>query len=207
MRARLPSPVLRVLRWLWRAAALLGVVQLLLMGTPVLKIWLSAISTGWGSPDGDVLIILGGDVIAPDVMGVSSWWRITHALYEIRANRFRRIVITGRDSSVQMRDFLVFEGIPASVITIENQADSTHENALFVSRLLSRDKGRKVLLTSDFHMRRALAAFKKEGIIASPIPCPDLSKRLTDRTQRFGLFCELFGELVKTEWYRVQGWV
>ena len=59
----------------------------------------------------------------------------------------------------------------------EPRADSTRENAIFIRELLGADAGRVVLLSSDYHMRRAGAAFARAGLAVKPLPCPDIAKR------------------------------
>ena len=51
--------------------------------------------------------------------------------------------------------FLVAGGVPAGVIRTETLSKSTRESALEVTRLLRDTPGRKILLTSDYHMFRA----------------------------------------------------
>jgi len=48
-------------------------------------------------------------------------------------------------------------------VVAENYSRSTRENALNTARLLAGDTGTLVLMTSDFHMYRALRAFRKAG--------------------------------------------
>jgi uncharacterized SAM-binding protein YcdF (DUF218 family) len=63
--------------------------------------------------------------------------------------------------------------VPDSSILIENNSRNTIENAVF-SKVLLRKSGLKppyLLITSDFHMRRAFMIFKKEGLQVVPYPC------------------------------------
>jgi uncharacterized SAM-binding protein YcdF (DUF218 family) len=105
-----------------------------------------------------------------------------------------------------MKDFLVGQGVPASRIEVEDQAASTHDNALRVAELLHGDSTPRVLLTSDFHMRRALGAFRKAGLQVEPLAIPDSHKRLADWRERWGIFCMLTEETVKLAYYKARGW-
>ena len=105
-----------------------------------------------------------------------------------------------------MRGLMVNQGIPEGIITVENAATSTRENALLVRRMLDGRDGPYVLLTSDYHMGRAWRAFRKAGVEASPLPFPDAGKRLNVMIQRWGVFLELAGETAKTAYYRIRGW-
>ncbi len=193
-------------KWFWRFAALLGFLVLLVTLTPVLRYWVTSLSTGWGTGRGNTLIVLGQDIAAPDMLGIGSYWRSFYAVLVWRENHFRRIVVTGRNAAPLMRDLMVNQGIPPAIITVENAAISTHENALFVGRILAGGDGPYILLTSDYHMGRALRTFRKAGVAVSPLPFPDANKRLNDISQRWNVFLELAGETTKVAYYGIRGW-
>jgi uncharacterized SAM-binding protein YcdF (DUF218 family) len=72
-------------------------------------------------------------------------------------------------SAVAMRAMLIELGIPESRILLEAESRNTHEEAVVIRRMLpSIPAERFVLVTSDLHMRRALGAFRAEGIEATP---------------------------------------
>lgn len=196
----------KVIAWIWRSAALLGLLVALVTVTPVLRYWVSLLSTSWGAENGNTLIVLGQDVTAPDMLGIGSYWRSFYAVLVWREDHFRRIVVTGKDAAPLMRDLMANQGVPRDIITVENAATSTRENALFVQRILANGDGPYVLLTSDYHMNRALRAFRRAGIAASPLPFPDAGKRLNDITQRWSICLLLAGETAKTAYYRIRGW-
>ncbi|MBS7563602.1 YdcF family protein [Mucilaginibacter sp. Bleaf8] len=63
--------------------------------------------------------------------------------------------------------------IPDSSILIESKSRNTIENALFTRQLLKTQnlKPPYLLVTSDFHMRRAMLIFKHTGIDVIPYTC------------------------------------
>jgi len=63
--------------------------------------------------------------------------------------------------------------IPDTSILIESNSRNTIENAEFSKVILQRAglKPPYLLVTSDFHMRRAYMIFKKEGLDVEPYPC------------------------------------
>ena len=69
----------------------------------------------------------------------------------------------------QLKDFNVQD----SNILIENQSRNSFENALFSKKLLdsARLKPPYILVTSAFHMRRALSTYKKMGVDVVAFPC------------------------------------
>ena len=67
-------------------------------------------------------------------------------------------------------------GVPSSAILVETQSRNTHENALYSRPILHAKNARRVLLvTSAFHMPRAFAIFRKEGIDVIAVPTDYLS--------------------------------
>jgi len=196
----------RLLHFLWLLTGYLGLLLIAVTTLPLLQYWTAALSTPWGDENGDVLIVLGGDIVAPGMIGMSSYWRSFYTVRAWRTGHYHSIILTGKDIASLMRDCITSQGVPPQVVLLENASQSTRENALYVTALLRGDARRKVLLTSDFHMRRALSAFRKAGIEASPLPIPDAHKRLGDWTQRWGIFWMLLEETAKVVYYKAHGW-
>lgn len=97
-------------------------------------------------------------------------------------------------------------GVPASAILVEPEATSTRENALFTLPLLQRLGAREVVLvTSNYHVRRARLAFRQilepAGIrvVVHGVPDPGFDPGRWWR-QPQGLEYGLL-ELVKLAWY------
>jgi len=63
--------------------------------------------------------------------------------------------------------------VPDSLILIENRSRNTIENAAFTKPILDKNHLQPpyILVTSAFHMRRALGIFKKTKIDVVPFPC------------------------------------
>ncbi|WP_295794890.1 YdcF family protein [Mucilaginibacter sp.] len=63
--------------------------------------------------------------------------------------------------------------VPDSLIVIENQSRNTLENAAFSKSILAQKHLQPpyLLVTSAFHMRRAIAIFKKQKMDVVPFPC------------------------------------
>ena len=166
----------------------------------------------WNDPKGEILIVLGAESMN-DAMGPSSYMRAIYAMRAWRAGGFRKIVISGGSSNggapiaEPMREFLVCQGVPAQDIVLEEQSHTTHENAVYTTRLLSAAPGTKVLLTSDYHMYRAYRAFRKAGLAVEPRPFPESAKRINDWLLRWPVFLDLCREMGKSAYYFVRGWI
>src|SRR5260370_7247985 len=62
-------------------------------------------------------------------------------------------------------------GVPESAILVETRSKNTAENGSFSRDLLaSRGIHRALLVTSAYHMPRAVAAFRKAGLEVTPPP-------------------------------------
>jgi uncharacterized SAM-binding protein YcdF (DUF218 family) len=180
------------------------------MFTPLVPWWARKLAGPMDDPNGEVLIVLGGSALEDGIIGQSSYWRSVYALRAYRQSPFAKVIVSGGGQfhpADSMRDFLVAGGIPGDRITVEDRSVSTRENAVYTKQLVASDNRRLVLLTSDYHMFRALRVFRKAGINVSPRPFPDLIKRSSSVTERWPAFFELCEEEVKTAYYWVRGWI
>lgn len=68
-------------------------------------------------------------------------------------------------------------GIEPDRIEIETLSRNTHENALYAARFLGpTPEQRWLLVTSDFHMPRAIGSFRRAGFTVTPWPIDDIPK-------------------------------
>lgn len=73
-----------------------------------------------------------------------------------------------------MKELAVALGVPASAILLETTATDTHQNVVNVERILQQHQWRTILLVSSpYHMRRALLTWRKAApdirVIATPV--------------------------------------
>jgi len=202
---------LRLSRLLTKLLAIVGLVVVLVMGTPVDKWWAKAYRGEGYYSQGEVLIVLGGSEFSDGTMGWSSYLRSEYAVRNFKAGGFRTVVVTGGPVNLPvaapMADWMRCHGVPAADIRLETASHSTRENALFTRDLLKSMAGRKVLLTSDYHMFRARRVFAKLGIDLLPQPIPDALKRTSSLVSRWAVFCELSLETGKIGYYWLRGWI
>lgn len=201
--------LVRPLVWL---LALLGLLVVVATLTPLDAWWTQHLAGAWNDPPGDVLIVLGGSGASKD--GVIAWNSYVRSLYAVRAYRehpFPVVVLSGGTGSPSvassMRDFVEAQGLPAAALQVEEHSRSTRENAQYVTEMLKTTPGRKVLLTSDYHMYRAVRAFRKAGLDVAPRPVPDAFKRSGTLEGRWPAFLDLAKESVKIVYYWVRDWI
>ncbi len=107
--------------------------------------------------------------------------RVTQALMLYRKGKIKKIIITGgsgtligqgRAEAVELKKFLLDCQVPDHLISIENQAKNTRQNALLTKELILKDtiQGPFLLITSAFHMKRSLGCFSKVGLNCIPFP-------------------------------------
>lgn len=198
----------RFRRAAFNALAALGILLILVTAVPCTSWWALWLAGPWAEPDGEVLVVLAGDAPVTGIIGQSSYWRALYAVRVWRSKHYRTIVVAGGNGTGEsVRDFLICQAVPTSIIEVENRSSSTYENALSTADLLKRLPGRKVLLTSDYHMRRALAVYKRLGIELVPCPIPDAIKHSGFWWNRWSVFLRLVVETAKIAGYRGRGWI
>lgn len=192
-------------RWIGRAFALIGVATCIVLFTPLASWWAHAYSGPIEEPTGDVLILLNAAADDGGEISYSSFWRARYAVHAWRDGTFKTLVVSGNEPSVL--EFLVASGVPRNAIVAEMRSTTTRENGVETAKLVGGMSGRKVLLTSDFHVYRATRVFRKLGIEVAPMPIPDAIKRGSNWRGRCSAFEDLVLETVKIGYYRYKRWI
>jgi len=176
-----------------RGLALAAILLLLAAAAlPLRAVLLAPLEDRFPQPSADMkppygIVVLGGainDVISAardEAVFDEGGERITEAV--ILAKRFpeARIVYTSGTNSVtggsssealRARDLMAQLGVAPDRVTIEDKARNTDENARFTARIVHPEPGQRwVVVTSAFHMPRAMGVFEKAGFhpIAYPV--------------------------------------
>ncbi len=193
-------------RWLHRTLAIVGLVTILVIATPIVSWWVLAYSGRIQQPKGDILILLSAAADDSGGISFSSYCRARYALLAWQTGGFKKIVITG-GGGPGIQKFLTAYGIPREFIVAEWQSKSTRENGIAVAHLIQGMPGKKVLLTSDFHIYRALRVFRKLGVDVTPMPVPDLLQSTEHWRGRFSAFEIMLDESAKIAYYKLRGWI
>jgi uncharacterized SAM-binding protein YcdF (DUF218 family) len=192
--------------WLRRLLAVIGLITVLAIATPIVSWWARAYSGPIERPRGDVLILLSAASDDRGGISYSSYWRAREAIFAWQTGGFKKIVISG-GGGPGIRNFLLAEGVPSDVIVAEWRSTSTRENGIETARLIQGIPGKRVLLTSDFHMYRALRVFRKLGIEVTPMAVPDVLHLTEHWNGRFSAFETMLVESVKIVYYTLRGWI
>ena len=183
-----------------------GLITVLVITTPLVGWWAHSYSGPIRQPAGNVLILLSAAADDAGTISYSSYWRARKAMSAWQTGEFSRIVVTG-GGGPGIANFLAASGIPRDRMIAEWQSKSTRENAINTARLVEGMPGPKVLLTSDFHMYRAIRVFRKAGLDVLPMPAPDVLHATEHWNGRFQAFQMMMVETAKIIYYRVRGWM
>ncbi len=202
-----------------------GIVLLLIAGFSPLGNWLllplserfPAWSAAGRPPDG--IIVLGGaiDPEGSQARGAlemdASAERIIAMLQLARRYPAARIVFSGGSANLVETpvpeapiagDLLEDFGTPRSRIVLESESRTTAENATFTRQLISPKTGERwLLVTSAFHMPRAIGTFRKAGFDVEAYPVDWRTRGWIDRWK---LFPSLSAGLSRTD-VAVHEWI
>ena len=136
----------------------------------------------------DVGIVLSGGMIGVSafrsdhpVLGVHAD-RFSEAFLLYKAGKIRKILITGTSPGALLKvkkgevrlagQLLIKWGVKPKDIILEEKARNTRENALFSAKILNSTfpNQRYLLITSSFHMRRALGCFARAKVKVDEFP-------------------------------------
>jgi uncharacterized SAM-binding protein YcdF (DUF218 family) len=192
--------------WLIRMLAAIGLVTVLVISTPIVPWWVKAYSGPIEQPKGDILILLSAAADDQNGISYSSYWRARQVLFAWQTGGFKKIIISG-GGGPGILNYLLAVGIPRDVMVAEWRSTSTHDSAIETARLVQNISGRKVLLTSDFHMYRSLRVFRRQGIEVTPMAVPDLLHSTENWSGRFPAFETMMIESCKIVVYAFRGWI
>ncbi len=129
----------------------------------------------------EAIVVLGGGLRPNGDMGVSTRERIEYGIALFKQGLGNHLILSGgnavsgcTEAEKMFREALK-DGIPPKMIIKESKSSSTHENAIYTRKILLQYgiDGKVILITSPYHMRRALLCFEKEHIDVIPAPVKD----------------------------------
>ena len=164
-----------ILRWLMYAAilGLLAWVCLVIFVTVKEK----TVPEGDGS-DTQAIVVLGAQVKPDGELSVQLQWRLDKALELYRAYP-QPIVVCGAQGdnepvseAAAMREYLAANGVPDGDLLPEDSSFNTRQNLLNAKKLLPEGVRRVLIVTSNYHLPRALALAADTGFDAVGVGSP-----------------------------------
>jgi len=134
----------------------------------------------------DTIVVLGGGVNGrsleyggEDFLSESALMRVVFALHLAKMSGADVWVSGGSPLHKEqqpegeiMRRWLINQGIPSTRVHAENRANNTWQNAQFLQPLLTAAGVQRVILvTTAWHIPRAVWSFEQAGIVVVPAPC------------------------------------
>ncbi len=142
----------------------------------------------------DAIVVLGAQVKPDGTLSLQLTWRLD-AAYEAWQKEPGLIVVCGAQGANEpepeahaMRKYLMGKGVPEESILIDDASYNTKQNIRHAAELLREHQVQRVLVvTSDYHLPRALALAEDEGLEATGIGAETLPQYWLKNYGREGL--------------------
>jgi uncharacterized SAM-binding protein YcdF (DUF218 family)/glycosyltransferase involved in cell wall biosynthesis len=163
----------------------------------------------------DAIVVFAGGAGESGKAGGGTQERIERAIDLYKAGRSRHLVLSSgyvysfREAEA-MRTVAIDRGVPADAVVLEEHATNTHENVTFVRDVLRAHQWRSVLLVSSpYHMRRALLVWHKAAPDVSVLAAPPMRSQFYDHTRGASLeqVSGILHEYVAILGYWRRGWI
>lgn len=165
------------------------------------------------------VVVLGGKIYPNDNHPLSSQItpsllsRLTYAIELVKAHPGTTLVLTGNGAEKKseadlMGDFALAMGVSREQIILEKLAMNTEQHPLYLKSLLQNQKF--VIVTSAYHMKRAMGLFKRQGLEGYPAPTDYQNKHnfslssLIMRGENFAALDRVITEFYSSLWNNIK---
>lgn len=170
----------------------------------------SASKTVYPEQPADVVIVLGARVMPTGYLSTTLSNRIASGYAAYESGLAKKIIVCGAQGADEpkteagaMAEFLAERGVAAEDILIEDRSTDTVENLTNAKAIMDEHGYRSaIIVTSDYHMTRAMWIAKDVGLDASARPSAGPSAR---RDQWIGRFRETLSWINYAVRYRLLG--
>lgn len=163
-------------RWRWMRAMAIALLVLALIEACLMAAVAITARTMDSPAPADVIIVLGGGLNPIDgTPRATLAYRLDRAAELYEAGFAPRIVVSGGQGADEpiseaesMRRYLVALGVPDEVIELEDKSTNTQQNMEYSKAIMDAEGYHSALIvTSDYHLWRALQLAQRAGISAS----------------------------------------
>ena len=198
-----------------RIALVAACTYLALFKSPVL--WILAEPLRMSSPvrAADAIVVFAGGMGESGNAGEGYQERIKHAIELYRSGAATRLLLVSGYTFVfseaeVMQDLAVAQGVPAASILVETDGANTFENVRYTRDILTAHGLMRILLVSSpYHMRRAIWTFRKVApaidVISSPVPESHFYQH--DWGASLAQLQGIFHEYLGIAYYWLRGWL
>jgi len=163
----------------------------------------------------DAIVVLGGGVNQGRYLTPESSRRLVRAVQLYQEGRAQKIIFSGGFSlrgGVAEGAVLAQEArrmqIPSENILIEKNSRRTYEQAVETKKIADPLRWKSlILVTSYFHMKRAVLCFEQAGFKVYPAPADPIEKYAAGPIERLDLFGKILREYGAVIYYRIKGWI
>ncbi len=145
-------------------------------------------------------------------------YKLDKADYFIFTGGSARIIAKEKKEGDYLKDYLKLMGISNDSLLVEWESRNTHKNAVETYKMLkdkNLDNGKFLLVTSGFHMKRAIGCFSKEGINVTPYSTdplqaslsPGFADIITPSAGPLATWERLFREWIGYAVYKIKGFI
>jgi uncharacterized SAM-binding protein YcdF (DUF218 family) len=154
-------------------------------------VWWAAAPLSMTAPPqpSDAIVVFAGGVGESGKAGGGAQERLQRAVELYKAGQAPNVVLSSgyvfsfREAET-MRALAIDQGIPPAAIVVEDRSINTYQNVTFVEKILHDRHWTSVLLVSSpYHMRRALLVWRKVAPEVRVIPTPALRSQFYDHTR------------------------
>ena len=153
-------------------------------------VWLAASPLTISMPQSraDAIVVFAGGVGESGKAGGGTEERLQHAVDLYKQGEAAHLILSSGyvysfPEAEVMRMLAVEQGVPADAILVERQSTNTYQNVSYVYDLLRRRGwGSVLLVSSPYHMRRALLVWHKVAPAVRVVPAPPARSQFYDHT-------------------------
>jgi uncharacterized SAM-binding protein YcdF (DUF218 family)/glycosyltransferase involved in cell wall biosynthesis len=163
----------------------------------------------------DAIVVFAGGVGESGKAGEGTEERVQHGIDVYKAGYGRHLILSSGylysfPEADVMRSLAIQQGVPAAAIDVEQRSTNTHENVAFTDEILRRNGWRSVLLVSSpYHMRRALLVWRKVAPEIRVVPTPPPKSQFYDHARGASLeqVRAIAHEYLAIAAYWIRGWI
>jgi uncharacterized SAM-binding protein YcdF (DUF218 family)/glycosyltransferase involved in cell wall biosynthesis len=163
----------------------------------------------------DEIVVFAGGVGESGKAGGGTQERVQQAIDIYKAGYANHLILSSGyvysfPEAEAMRSVAVQQGVPEAAIALEQSSRDTYQNVSYVDRILRNRGSRSVLLvTSPYHMRRALLVWRKVAPDVHVTPAPPPKSQFYDHVRGASLeqIRAILHEYLAIVGYWIRGWI
>ncbi|HET6958273.1 MAG TPA: ElyC/SanA/YdcF family protein [Vicinamibacterales bacterium] len=198
-----------------RAIAALVVLYLLVFQTNFVWWCAAPLKLNEQPRSADAIVVFAGGVGESGRAGGGAQERLKQAIDLYRGGYAPYLVLSSGfvysfHEAQSMRTLAIDQGVPSSAIAMDERATNTYENVRYVDEILRDHRWRRILLVSSpYHMRRAVLVWRKQAPDIDVIPAPVPQSQFYDhgRGATFDQVRGILQEYVAILGYWRRGWL